>query len=272
MGQKAHPFGLRVGYIYNWKSRWFTKKDFIKFLHEDLKIRKFVKEQWGFAGVSNVEIERSGKRVRITIHTARPGILIGRRGSEIDKIREQLQDLTESEVHIDIKEVKVPQVDAQLVAENIAQQQEKRVSFRKTMKKGVQLAMGKGALGIKIMCAGRLGGAEIARTESYKEGKVPLSTFRADVDYGFAEAFTTFGTIGVKVWIYKGDILVKKEQAERAKELEQRNQALEKEAAPQTGGGEEKASKTDTAQDVSLKEAPVQEKEAKEGGNVPDAQ
>jgi len=262
MGQKAHPFGLRVGHIYNWKSRWFTKKDFIRFLHEDLKIRKFVKSEWGFAGIGKVEIERSGKRTRVTIHTARPGILIGRRGSEIDKIREQIQDLTESEIHVDIKEIKIPQIDGQLVAENIAQQLEKRVTFRKAMKKSVQFAMTKGAQGIKVMCAGRLGGAEIARTEGYKEGKVPLSTFRADVDYGFAEAFTTFGTIGVKVWIYKGDILVKKEQEERMKELEQKHQALEREAGVQVAE-EGKTPKPETG-NVPAAETPAVEKEVKE--------
>lgn len=222
MGQKAHPYGLRLGYIRPWKSRWFARKDYIKFLHEDIGIRKFIKEKWGFAGISDVEIERSGRRVRVIIHTARPGVIIGRRGAEIDKLRDEIGNLTSGEIFIDIKEIKLPQLEAQLVAENIAQQLAKRVSFRKAMKKSVQLSMGKGAQGIKVLCGGRLGGSEIARSEGYKEGKVPLNTFRADIDYGFAEAFTTYGTIGVKVWIYKGDVLVKKEAAEKAKERAQK--------------------------------------------------
>lgn len=217
MGQKAHPYGLRLGYIRPWKSRWYARREYTTFLHEDLKIRDFVKEKWNFAGIANVEIERSGKKTRVTIHTARPGVIIGRRGSEIDKLRDEIGSLTPNEVHIDIKEIKLPQLDAQLVSENIAQQIEKRVSYRKAMKKAVQLSMTKGAKGIKILCGGRLGGSEIARTDGYKEGSVPLGTFRADVDYGFAEAFTTYGTIGIKVWIYKGDVLVKKEIAEKAK-------------------------------------------------------
>jgi small subunit ribosomal protein S3 len=217
MGQKAHPYGLRLGYIRPWKSRWYARREYTNFLHEDLKIRDFVKEKWNFAGIANVEIERSGKKIRVTIHTARPGVIIGRRGSEIDKLRDEIGSLTTNEVHIDIKEIKLPQLDAQLVSENIAQQIEKRVSYRKAMKKAVQLSMTKGAKGIKILCGGRLGGSEIARTDGYKEGSVPLGTFRADVDYGFAEAFTTYGTIGIKVWIYKGDVLVKKEIAEKAK-------------------------------------------------------
>lgn len=228
MGQKAHPYGLRLGYIRPWKSRWYSRKDYTRLLHEDLKIRDFIKEKWNFAGISNVEIERSGKKLRLTIHTARPGVIIGRRGSEIDKLRDEIGALTTNEVYIDIKEIKTPQTDAQLVAENIAQQLVKRVSFRKAMKKSVQLAMSKGALGIKVLCAGRLGGAEIARTDGYKEGKVPLGTFRADIDYGFAEAFTTYGCIGIKIWIYKGDVLVKKEQAQKVKEREQ--QAMEADA------------------------------------------
>ncbi len=231
MGQKAHPYGLRLGYIRPWKSRWFARKDYVKFLHEDLRIRNYVKEKWAFAGISNVEIERSGKRVRVSIHTARPGVIIGRRGSEIDKLRDEIGDLTSGEIYIDIKEIKLPQLEAQLVSENIAQQLEKRVSFRRAMKKAVQLAMTKGAQGIKVLCGGRLGGSEIARTDGYKEGKVPLNTFRADIDYGFAEAFTTYGTIGVKVWIYKGEVLVKKEEAaEKAKRREQQGAVLQGEA------------------------------------------
>jgi small subunit ribosomal protein S3 len=219
VGQKAHPYGLRLGYIKPWKARWFAPKGFGKNLHEDLKLRKYLKTKLGAAGISNIEIERSSGRVRVRIFTARPGVIIGRRGQEIDKVREELSALTKSELFVDIKEVKSPQTDAQIVADNIALQLEKRVSFRKAMKKAVQLAMSKGALGIKVLCKGRLGGAEIARDEGYREGKVPLGTFRADVDYGFGEAFTTYGTIGCKVWIYKGDILVKKEDANRRNEL-----------------------------------------------------
>ena len=242
MGQKAHPYGLRLGYIRPWKSRWYSRKDYARLLHEYLKIRDFIKEKWNFAGISNVEIERSGKKVRVTIHTARPGVIIGRRGSEIDKLRHEIGALTKNEVYIDIKEIKTPQTDAQLVAENIAQQLVKRVSFRKAMKKSVQLAMQKGALGIKGLCAGRLGGAEIARTDGYKEGKVPLGTFRADIDYGFAEAFTTYGSIGIKIWIYKGDVLVKKEQAQKAKEREQ--QSLEADVEAGVAVAEEPAAPT----------------------------
>ncbi len=214
MGQKAHPYGLRLGYIKPWKARWFAQRGNISvFLHEDLKLRKHIKEKLGFAGISNIEIERSGGRVRVRIFTARPGVIIGRRGQEIDKVKESLAAIAGAELFVDIKEIKSPQTDAQLVAENITNQLEKRIGFRRAMKKAVQTAMAKGALGIKVLCKGRLGGAEIARDEKYHEGKVPLNTLRADVDYGFAEAFTTYGTIGCKVWIYKGDILVKKEEA-----------------------------------------------------------
>ncbi|HLD49627.1 MAG TPA: 30S ribosomal protein S3 [bacterium] len=221
MGQKAHPYGLRLGYIKPWKARWFAGKNFSTNLHEDLKIRKFLKKKLGFAGISNIEIERSSGRVRVRIFTARPGVIIGRRGQEIDKVKEDLAALTQSELFVDIKEIKSPQTDSQLVAENVTLQLEKRIGFRRAMKKAVQMAMQRGALGIKILAKGRLGGAEIAREEKYREGKVPLSTFRADIDYGFAEAHTTYGSIGVKVWIYKGDILVKKEAANQRKEYEQ---------------------------------------------------
>lgn len=223
MGQKSHPYGLRLGYIKPWRSRWFAqKKALVEYLHEDLKIRQLLKKKLNFAGVANIEIERSNKRVRVRIFTARPGVIIGRRGQEIDKIKEELAAVTGGEILVDIKEVKSPQTDGQLVAENIAQQLEKRIGFRRAMKKAVQTAMQKGALGIKVLAKGRLGGAEIAREEKYHEGSVPLSTFRADVDYGFAEAHTAYGSIGVKAWIYKGDILVKKEQAAQKKEREAR--------------------------------------------------
>lgn len=225
MGQKAHPYGLRLGYIKPWKSKWFAAKNVAVTLEEDIKVRKHVKSTLAHAGISNIEIERSSGRLRVRIYTARPGVIIGRRGQEIDKIREGLNKLTKSEVFLDIKEVKSPQTDAQLVAENITGQLEKRIGFRRAMKKAVQGAMQKGALGIKVKTKGRLGGAEIAREEGYHEGKVPLTTLRADIDYGFAEAKTTYGVIGCKVWIYKGDILVKKEEAAQRQERERRRMA-----------------------------------------------
>ncbi len=216
MGQKAHPYGLRLGFIKTWKSKWFARgKQLIQFLEEDMKLRKFLKDKLGYAGIAMIEIERSSGRVRVRIHTARPGVIIGRRGQEIDQIKEALVDLVkDKELFIDIKEIKDPHLDAQLVAENVALQLEKRVSFRRAMKKAVQNARSKGALGIKIQTKGRLGGSEIARAEGYHEGKIPLSTFRADIDYGFATAFTTYGTIGVKTWLYKGEVLIKKEVAQ----------------------------------------------------------
>lgn len=223
MGQKAHPYGLRLGYIKPWRSKWFARgKALVSYLHEDLAIRAHLKKKLNFAGVANIEIERSANRIRVRIFTARPGVIIGRRGQEIDKIKEELAVITSGEVLVDIKEVKSPQTDGQLVAENIAQQLEKRIGFRRAMKKAVQTAMQKGALGIKVQAKGRLGGAEIAREEKYHEGSVPLSTFRADIDYGFAEAHTAYGSIGVKTWIYKGDILVKKEQLAQKREREAR--------------------------------------------------
>ena len=230
MGQKVHPYGLRVGYIKPWKARWFAKRDAGATLMEDLKIRSYLKKKLAIAGVSSIEIDRSSNRIRIRIFAAKPGVIIGRRGQEIDKIKEDLAALTKNEVFLDIKEVKMPQIDAQLVAENIVLQLEKRIGFRRAMKKAIQLAMQKGALGIKVQCKGRLGGAEIAREEKYHEGKVPLSTFRADIDFGFAEAFTTYGTIGCKTWIYKGDVLVKKEQEAQKLELEKKFKVAEEEA------------------------------------------
>jgi len=258
LGQKAHPYGLRLGYIKPWKSKWFAGKNFADTLDEDLKIRKHIKKTLAHAGISNIEIERSSGRVRVRIWTARPGVIIGRRGQEIDKIREGLNQLTKSEVFLDIKEVKQPQTDAQLVAENITGQLERRIGFRRAMKKAVQLAMQKGALGIKVKCKGRLGGAEIAREEGYHEGKVPLTTFRADIDYGFAEAFTTYGVIGCKIWIYKGEILVKKEEAAIRQERERRRVAEEQAASSQKVFSSSEASDGET-QGSSLKpsEAPL---------------
>ena len=237
MGQKVHPYGLRVGYIKPWKARWFAKRDAGVTLMEDLKIRSYLKKKLAIAGVSSIEIDRSSNRLRLRIFAAKPGVIIGRRGQEIDKIKEDLAALTKNEVFLDIKEVKMPQIDAQLVAENIVLQLEKRIGFRRAMKKAIQLAMQKGALGIKVQCKGRLGGAEIAREEKYHEGKVPLSTFRADVDFGFAEAFTAYGTIGCKTWIYKGDVLVKKEQEAQKLELEKKFKIAEEET-PQAEASE----------------------------------
>jgi len=211
VGQKVHPYSIRLGFIRTWKSRWFAKsKDFADLLHEDLKIRKYINKQYSSAAIADIEIERASGRVRAIIHSARPGIIIGRRGADIDRLREELANLTNKDVFIDIKEIKNPQVNAQLIAQNIAFQIEKRVAFRRTMKKAVQMAMEHGAEGIKIRCSGRLGGIELARSESYKEGKVPLQTFRADVEYGFVEAHTTYGLIGIKVWVGKGEILPEK--------------------------------------------------------------
>jgi len=244
MGQKVHPYGLRLGIFppnkweegvptKSWKSRWFARKDYVNLLQEDFRIRKFLKQQLKQAGVSSIEIARSSGRVRIKIFTARPGVMIGRRGSEIDKLRDELRKITRSEVFIDPKEVQVPQTDAQLVAENVAGQLERRIHFRRAMKKAITLGRQKGAEGIRILCRGRLGGAEIARREHYKEGKIPLGTFRADIDYGFAEAHTTYGSIGVKVWVYKGDILLKKEEFERKERMATERQKAEEAARRQ---------------------------------------
>jgi small subunit ribosomal protein S3 len=207
MGQKVHPIGFRVGITKGWQSTWFAGRNYADLLHADLKIRKFVKERLSHAGVSNVEIERASNRARINIWTARPGIIIGKRGSEVDKLKAELQELTGSQVYVNIKEVRKAEMDAQLVAENIAMQLERRIAFRRAMKKSVTSAMRFGAKGVKIQCSGRLGGAEIARREWYREGRVPLGTLRADIDYGTAESKTTYGVVGVKVWIFRGEII-----------------------------------------------------------------
>ncbi|BAE82266.1 SSU ribosomal protein S3P [Desulfitobacterium sp. LBE] len=214
MGQKVNPKGLRVGIIRDWEGRWFADKNYLELLHEDLKVRKFVKTKLQQAGVPKVEIERAANRVKVSIHAAKPGIVIGRGGTEVENLRKQLEAMTGKQVAVNIVEVKKPELDAQLVAESVAQQLEKRVSFRRAMKQTVQRTMRQGGQGIKISCSGRLGGAEIARTEWYSEGKVPLHTLRADIDYGFAEANTTYGKIGVKVWIYKGEVLPAKKVAQ----------------------------------------------------------
>lgn len=206
MGQKTHPIGNRLGIIKTWDSRWFAKKEYADQLIEDVNMRKMIKNRLFHAGVSSIEIERIGQKIRIIIHAARPGIIIGKKGAEVEKLRKDLEAFTGRETAIDIKEIRKPEVNAQLVAENIALQLEKRVAFRRAMKKAVASALRFGAPGIRVSCSGRLAGAEIARTEWYREGRVPLHTFRADIDYGFAQARTTYGVIGVKVWIYHGDV------------------------------------------------------------------
>jgi len=207
MGQKVHPYGFRLGVIKPWKSRWFVERDYDKLLLEDLKLKTELKEKLKSAGVSSIEIERPGNKLRIIIRTARPGIIIGRKGSEIDKLKLDLQKRTNRDVYIDIQEVHKPELDAQLVAESIALQLEKRVGFRRAMRKAVDSALRFGCKGIKVRVGGRLNGAEIARTEWYLQGRLPLHTLRADIDYGFAEAHTTYGIIGVKTWVYRGEVL-----------------------------------------------------------------
>jgi len=209
LGQKVNPIGLRLGIVKTWDSRWYAGKKYAEYILEDHKIRKFFKEKMFHAGISKIEIERSSKRVRLRVFTSRPGIVIGKKGAEIAQLKKQLEKMVPSEVMIDIQEVRKPEIDAQLVAENIALQIERRVAFRRAMKRGMQSAMRFGAEGIKVICSGRLGGAEMARTEQYREGRVPLHTLRADIDYGFIEAKTTYGIIGVKVFIFKGEILGK---------------------------------------------------------------
>jgi small subunit ribosomal protein S3 len=206
VGQKVHPTGFRLGYTKTWSSTWYADKQYADFLHEDLKIRDFVKKRFPFAGIAKVDIERAGDKAKITIHTARPGLVIGRRGAEVDRLRYDIQEYVGREVFINIVEVRTPELNAQLVAENIALQLERRVSFRRAMKMALTTGMRFGAKGIKIAVAGRLGGAEIARQEWYREGRVPLHTLRADIDYAFAISRTTFGTIGVKVWVFHEEL------------------------------------------------------------------
>ena len=209
MGQKVHPYGFRLGYNKNWQSRWFSKKEYASFVFEDHKIRTFVKKLLYSAGVSKIEIERFGGKIRLILSTARPGIVIGRKGEEIEKLRGDLTKKFGREFALEVNEIRRPEVESQLVAENIAQQLERRVAFRRAMKRTVTMARKFGAEGIKVTCSGRLAGAEIARTEWYRDGRVPLQTLRADIDFGFAEAHTTYGLIGIKVWVYKGEILDK---------------------------------------------------------------
>ena len=207
MGQKVNPIGLRLGINRTWDSRWYADDQYGDLLHEDIKLRKYLFDRLSQAGVSRVVIERPAKKARITIHSARPGVVIGKKGADIEKLRSEVANMTQSDVHLNIVEIRKPELDARLVAENISQQLERRVAFRRAMKRAVQSAMRLGAEGIRINCGGRLGGAEIARMEWYREGRVPLHTLRADVDYGTATAHTTYGTCGVKVWVFKGEIL-----------------------------------------------------------------
>lgn len=218
MGQKTHPVGFRLGYIKTWESKWYADKDYTKLLHEDLKIRNYIKNKLAHAGISRIEIERSTNKCRVNIYSARPAMIIGRRGQEVEVLKKELQQFTHSEIFVNILEVRPAETDAQLVSENIALQIERRVSYRRAMKKGMTLAQKFGAKGVKVRCGGRLGGAEIARTEWYRQGRVPLHTLRADIDYGYARAKTTYGIIGVKVWVFKGEILKGKgEGAEQSK-------------------------------------------------------
>lgn len=206
MGQKVNPIGLRLGINKTWSSRWYSKKDYVKFLHEDLKIKRYLKKQLGHAGVAEIVVERSPEKAKIIIHTARPGIIIGKKGAELENLKKEVSKFTKSEIYIQVEEVRRPELNAVLVAENVALQLERRIAFRRAMKKAVTAAMRLGSKGIKVSCAGRLAGAEIARTEWYREGRVPLQTLRADIDYGRAIANTKYGVIGIKVWIFKGEV------------------------------------------------------------------
>ena len=221
MGQKVNPNGIRLGINRTWSSRWFSKTDYAKLLHQDLEIKKYVQDKLKNASISKVNIERAAKKLRISIYSSRPGIIIGKKGADIEALKNKLTKLSNLEVFLDIKEVRKPEVEAKLVAENIANQLEKRISFRRAMKKAVQSSMRLGAKGVKVVCSGRLGGAEIARTEKYAEGSVPLHTLRSDIDYATAEAETTYGICGIKVWINKGEILNKDPYGSEKKQVEQ---------------------------------------------------
>ena len=221
MGQKVNPNGIRLGINRTWSSRWFSNSDYAKLLHQDLEIKKFVETKLKNASVSKVNIERAAKKLRISIYSSRPGIIIGKKGADIESLKNKLSSLSNLEVFLDIKEVRKPEVEAKLVAENIASQLERRISFRRAMKKAVQSSMRLGAKGVKVVCSGRLGGAEIARTEKYHEGSVPLHTLRGDIDYATAEADTTYGICGIKVWINKGEILTKDPYASEKKQIDQ---------------------------------------------------
>ncbi|NLL81185.1 MAG: 30S ribosomal protein S3 [Tissierellia bacterium] len=230
MGQKVNPHGLRVGIIKDWDSKWYAdKKNFSELLLEDNKIRTYVKKKLYIAGISNIEIERAANKIKLTVYTAKPGMVIGRGGSGVEELRVELEKLTKKDVVVNVEEIKIAELDAQLVAENIAAQLERRVSFRRAMKQAIQRTMRMGAKGIKTSVSGRVGGADMARTEGYSEGTIPLQTLRADIDYGFAEADTTYGKLGVKVWLYKGEILPTKKtnKIEDNKEKDKRNRAKE---------------------------------------------
>ncbi|MFA5276088.1 MAG: 30S ribosomal protein S3 [Candidatus Omnitrophota bacterium] len=233
MGQKVHPFIFRVGFIRTWKSRWFAKtKEYAKFIKQDYTIRDFIKKKFKIAAISKIIIERHADKIRIRIFCARPGLIIGRHGSDIERLREDLNTLANTEISIDIEEIKNPALDAQLVAENIATQLEKRIAFRRAVKRSMEQTMNSGAKGIRTRCSGRLNGAEMGRKETYRTGSIPLQTLRADIDYGFAEALTTYGLIGVKVWIYKGDVLSKKGPQEIAEEENQGSKQQRTTGAP----------------------------------------
>lgn len=216
MGQKVHPRGFRVGVLEGWESRWFAEKEYATLLHDDIRIREFIKKRLYHAGIAKIEVERAANKAKINIYTARPGIVIGKKGVEIEKLKAELAQRTDREVYLNIHEVRRPDLDAQLVSENVALQLERRVAFRRAMKESVTRAIRMGAQGVKVRCSGRLGGAEIARTEWYREGRVPLHTLRADISYGVAEARTTYGVIGVKVWIFRGEVLTKEEEQQRS--------------------------------------------------------
>jgi len=216
MGQKTHPKGFRLGVIEQWDSRWYAERDYAALLHEDIKLRRFLKKRLYHAGISKIEIERAANKAKINIYTARPGIVIGKKGAEIEKLKSEIARLTSKDTFINIHEVRRPDIDAQLVAENVALQLERRVAFRRALKEAVARAMRMGAQGVRVQAGGRLGGNEIARTEWYRDGRVPLHTLRADVNFGFVEAKTTYGVIGVKVWIFRGEVLTKEEEEQRA--------------------------------------------------------
>tara|TARA_B100000575_G_scaffold293329_1_gene304348 strand:+ start:5105 stop:5782 length:678 start_codon:yes stop_codon:yes gene_type:complete len=221
MGQKVNPNGIRLGINKTWSSRWFSKSEYTRLLHEDLRIKKYVEKKLQNASISKINIERAAKKLRLSIYSSRPGIIIGKKGADIETLKKKLSEMSKLEVFLDIKEVRKPEVEAKLVAENISTQLEKRISFRRAMKKAVQSAMRLGAKGVKVVCSGRLGGAEIARTEKYHEGSVPLHTLRGDIDYATSEAETTYGICGIKVWINKGEILSKDPYASEKKQVEQ---------------------------------------------------
>jgi small subunit ribosomal protein S3 len=229
MGQKVHPIGMRLGIVKDWSSRWYApSKDFADTLCADIKVREYLQEKLALAGISRIQIDRPARNAKITVYTARPGVIIGKSGKEVETLRDEIHKILNVPVHVSIEEVRKPELDAKLVAESVAQQLEKRIMFRRAMKRAVTTAMRLGAKGIKICVSGRLGGAEIARSEWYREGRVPLHTLRADIDYGLAEAFTTYGVIGVKVWIFKGEVIGDREQAEAAGTTEKTSGKQEK--------------------------------------------